>query len=67
MSPPTSLHFPHRRNDDGTYESMCTTCLATVAKRSDESELLEFELDHVCDPVRLFARGDLSASEQPGV
>jgi hypothetical protein len=67
MSPPTSLHFPHRRNDDGTYESMCTTCLATVARRGNESELLEFELDHECDPVRLFARGGSSAWEQQGV
>jgi hypothetical protein len=42
-------------------------CLITVAKREDESELLEFELGHVCDPVRLFKRGDFSPWNQPSI
>ena len=64
MSTQTSPRFPHRHNNDGTHDSICMACLATVAKRSDESELLEYELSHVCDPVRLFARGEFSAWDQ---
>jgi hypothetical protein len=64
MSTPTGTRFPHRHNIDGSHDSICTACLATVAQRRDESELLEFESRHVCDPVRLFRRGNLSSWDQ---
>lgn len=31
--------FPHRRHKDGTIQSICLKCLATVAISRDESEL----------------------------
>jgi len=65
MSTQTNPRFPHRHNKDGSHDAVCTACLVTVAKRWDESELLEFELSHVCDPVRLFTRGDFSPWDQP--
>jgi len=61
MSTQTSPRFPHRHNNDGSHDSICTACLATVARREDENELLEFELSHVCDPIRLFQHGNFSS------
>jgi hypothetical protein len=43
--------FPHRQNADGTYDSICTACLATVANVKNEWELAPYESDHVCDPI----------------
>ena len=50
-------HFPHRLNIDGSHDSICTLCLATVASGRYEPELLAFEQDHSCDPIRLFQLG----------
>ena len=44
--------FPHRHNADGSFDSICTECLATVATRKTEDELYLAELSHVCDPLR---------------
>src|SRR5579863_2312785 len=41
--------FPHRHNGDGTYDSICTVCLATVATSQNEAELRVQEEAHVCD------------------
>jgi hypothetical protein len=46
--------FPHRRNPDGSYDSICTACLATVATAQREEQLYPRELSHVCDPLRLY-------------
>jgi hypothetical protein len=45
--------FPHRRNLDGTYDSICTLCFQTVATEGVESELLEAEKSHVCSTFDL--------------
>jgi len=41
--------FTHRKNSDGTYDSICMKCFLTVAreKRSD-TVLTEPELQHDC-------------------
>jgi hypothetical protein len=44
--------FPHRRNGDGTYDSICTACLKTVATNEDEAKLRYYELAHVCNPPK---------------
>ena len=49
-----SSEFPHRHNKDGSYDSICTTCLATVASVEKESQLAPLEATHVCDPVNLY-------------
>jgi hypothetical protein len=46
--------FPHRRNADGSYDSICIVCLATVASVLKEEQLYLRESAHVCDPLRLY-------------
>jgi hypothetical protein len=40
--------FPHRRNGDGTYDSICPHCFVTVARQRDEASLKEAEASHIC-------------------
>ncbi len=40
--------FPHRRNPDGTFDSFCIRCFATVATESTETELHPAEIAHAC-------------------
>ncbi len=47
---PTGMEYPHRRNSDGTWDSICTNCFQTVAHCETESKLAQFEKAHVCDP-----------------
>ncbi len=42
--------FPHRINPDGTYESICILCLATVATAKDLAALHARHKDHACQP-----------------
>lgn len=42
--------YPHRRNEEGSYDSICRNCFATVVRAKSESELAEHEKAHVCDP-----------------
>ena len=46
--------FPHRHNGNGSHDSICTVCLATVASVMNEGELARHEAVHVCDPIRLY-------------
>ena len=46
-----SPKFAHRSNLDGTTDSICFRCIATVATVYDEGELLRYEQPHICDPV----------------
>jgi hypothetical protein len=59
----SELQFPHRHNNDGTYDSICDTCFVTVARVKTEADLIQFESRHVCDPVNLYwASQSFSAS-----
>jgi hypothetical protein len=40
--------FAHRLNKDGTADSICLFCYATVASLTDESELSGAEAIHTC-------------------
>ncbi len=42
--------FVHRANRDGTTDSVCKLCFATVCTSTWESELTRVEREHVCDP-----------------
>jgi len=43
--------FPHRQNSDGSHDSICTLCLATVATVQNEWELAGHESTQVCEPL----------------
>jgi hypothetical protein len=45
--------FAHRRNRNGSYDSICTKCYATVASAESEEALSSLESAHVCDPFTL--------------
>ena len=49
--------YPHRHNTDGSYDSICSMCLLTVASVKTEHELALCERTHVCDPIRLYQLG----------
>jgi hypothetical protein len=54
MHAATGNLFPHRSNQDGTYDSICTMCLLTIATVSAEAELARHEREHACNPIRLY-------------
>ena len=47
-------NFAHRHNSDGSYDSICTKCYATVASAGKEEALSSSESAHVCDPFALY-------------
>jgi hypothetical protein len=44
-------HYAHRRNYDGTLDSICKLCYLTVARAYRELDLTHLELRHVCQPI----------------
>ena len=46
----------HRRNHDGSFDTICTICFATVARSKSEAALAEYERNHTCDLAVLAAR-----------
>lgn len=55
MSPacPAGAKFAHRSNRNGTTDTICRQCLATVATATWEAELERAEHRHACDPGML--------------
>jgi hypothetical protein len=47
------MPFPHRFNCDGTIDSICDCCFATVATSSVEADLESSEVAHICEPARV--------------
>ncbi len=45
--------FAHRHNPDGSWDAICSLCVATIAREKIEANLSAHELTHTCDPVRL--------------
>jgi hypothetical protein len=54
----TAPFFPHRRNKDGSFDSICLKCFATIASHMTQDELKEFDQTHVCANSLLSQRGD---------
>jgi len=50
------VNYPHRRNYDGSYDSICLTCYATIATGKSEAELWEHDKRHICKPSTLSQR-----------
>jgi hypothetical protein len=57
--------FPHRRNPDGTYDSICVTCFATIGSSRTEEELEIAEKAHVCDQDLLYERDAITRYFRP--
>jgi hypothetical protein len=47
------ITFPHRHNEDGSYDSICTACFVTVGTDFDEANLRRIEAAHLCNPLQL--------------
>jgi hypothetical protein len=52
--------YVHWVRFDGSYDSICSECLATIANAPDEAGLVEPEKIHVCDSP---ARTEVDASD----
>jgi hypothetical protein len=48
MSSSALDRFCHRQNNDGTFDSICCSCFATIATTKDEHQLEAFEQRHDC-------------------
>jgi hypothetical protein len=59
MLTPLKPGFPHRHNANGTHDSICEACFATVAMVQNEWELAAYESAHICDPlwIHRYSRG----------
>jgi len=64
MVPNPERRFSHRENGDGTFDSICHQCFATIATADSEQELLEEERDHVCDTELLVLAHSLGSPER---
>jgi hypothetical protein len=53
MTNETLTRFPHRRNRNGTYDSICPRCFHTIATRKTETDLSKDEHRHICDDWNL--------------
>ena len=40
--------FPHRKNPNGTFDSICPECFRTIATQPSEEDLTPFEQSHHC-------------------
>jgi len=58
--------FPHRRNRDGSFDSICLKCLLTIANAKNEADLATHDRRHVCVPSILSQRAFGRANEEAG-
>jgi hypothetical protein len=49
-------YFPHRRNADGSFDSICLKCLLTIANAPTEAGLAKHDKYHACNPSILSQR-----------
>lgn len=62
MSATIRAKFAHRKNTDGTSDSICLTCYRTAGSSLIENGLLSHETQHICRPVDLwYAQHELRA------
>ena len=57
MGPRKVTWFPHRHNPNGSWDSICSRCMATVATMDVEADLRLRETAHICSPNRLHPFG----------
>jgi hypothetical protein len=51
-----AVFYPHKRNSDGSFDSICLNCFTTIASARTEQELLESDKRHICKPSALSQR-----------
>ena len=56
MSNTQPQSFVHRRNRDGSFDSICALCAATAASAGVEADLRVGERNHSCDQYLLETR-----------
>jgi hypothetical protein len=59
MNTQSCSFYVHRSNEDGSYDSICVVCYATVASARDETELNSHEHTHVCIPNWPYRAGNI--------
>jgi hypothetical protein len=59
----TSKLLPRKRNNDGSYDSICLTCFATVGGCGPDGRLPEHDKAHVCDSAFFAERGLFTRTE----
>jgi hypothetical protein len=59
------MFYPHRQNPDGSIDSICLRCFATVATAMDVSELHSYDKAHVCEAASLANRSLSSRKDLP--
>lgn len=42
----------HRKNSDGTWDSICLSCFRTIARAEVEAKLRQQEREHDCVPLQ---------------
>jgi hypothetical protein len=57
--------FPHRKNSDGTIDSICSICYRTEATAVEESSLIVLEIAHLCTVADLMNVGKYKSKSQP--
>lgn len=60
----SNADYAHRRNDDGTFDSICLRCYRTVATANTESDLVFSEAKHLCPPDSSADTDDVSGSRR---
>jgi hypothetical protein len=60
MDTPQGPFFPHRLNPDGSYDSICNRCFATVANAPSLDELHARDKEHICRAAFASSRLDPS-------
>jgi hypothetical protein len=55
-----TCRFHDRSKADGSVDSICIACYATVASGRKETELASYDKIHVCDPVSLYYASQVS-------
>ena len=49
-------HFLHRHNSDGSFDSICVRCFATIGSHATSEQLVTAEKTHACDPEQMWRR-----------
>jgi hypothetical protein len=57
-----SVFYPHRRNKDGSFDSICLGCLETIARTATEAELTAHDITHKCNQAKVGDRRLLHSS-----
>ena len=50
--------FVHRRNETGSYDSICSRCATTIVCALEEQSLSSGEIQHLCDEHMLKKRAE---------